>query len=461
MSPYYQKIIEEQSHRFYSRYERKSKSFRSTLISVVGLVTIVFVLIFYPYVTFRGTRYTLEAELKELDRNVASLAARLKEHNQLIETFLDHQETTYETIEGFNLEELPGAAAEHHQKMAAIKAALRDDPDLQPWLRGKAAGEDLPPSLRRRNPDLASANDDPCFWLSNKAWTHCALAVRIERLHNEVSSRFAYKRISHLRNELFVPLYKSLTTLHGEFSAWLLGTAPSWGADGVEAKESLRDHYSSFRNAYLDQIENHGRVIHQMRDDTSAELHGLEGQRKDTDEELKSVISRLEEMKNLRDIQTPFGQLPVGLNDLVLLFPVLLAAGFVLMASLFSETLQLRQAYHQMCRFLDPEEEILDSNHVALVAPVWIDPLQPKPHQAYRSAILALPAVIFVAAIILLLVNRLLWGAFMEEARLGQIIYAALYVASGLSIVKGVMHVYRALYVEDCTPMISVRFRKK
>jgi hypothetical protein len=388
-----QEIIEEQSQRLYSLYGRKSKSFRSAMISVFGLVAIVFVLIFYPYVKFRGTRYALEAELNGLKQNIASLEERPDEHSQLIETFGGHEVAIKQTFEGFHLEKLQGAAADHHQKKVVIG-----------WL---------------------------------------------ERLQNKVRDCFGHKRSSHLRNELFIPLYKSLTKMHGKFRDWLLGTVPSWEVDGDEARGSLLDHFSFFRDAYLKRIDNHHKVIVGMKGDKDAKLLTLKTQREDTEKKLKPVINRLKEMKNLQDIQTPFGQLPVGINDLVLLFPVLVAAGFLLMASLFSETLQLRQAYHQMCRLRDPEEEILDSKHVALVTPVWIDPLQSKLHRVYRIAILALPAVIFVAAIILLLVNRLLWGAFMEEVRLGTIIYAALYTASSLLIVEGSRRVLRALNAYD------------
>ena len=48
MSSSHQEILQEQSERFYALYERKAKSFRTALISVTALVSVVFVLIFYP-----------------------------------------------------------------------------------------------------------------------------------------------------------------------------------------------------------------------------------------------------------------------------------------------------------------------------------------------------------------------------------------------------------------------------
>src|SRR5690606_23410950 len=62
--------------------------------------------------------------------------------------------------------------------------------------------------------------------------------------------------------------------------------------------------------------------------------------------ELATVAARLEDMKGWQEIETPFGTLPVGLNELTLLFPVLMAAGFMLCSSLFVESLLLRREFH-------------------------------------------------------------------------------------------------------------------
>jgi hypothetical protein len=452
MSASSQKIIEEQSARFYTLYERKSKVFRTALIGVSGLVTIVFVLIFYPYVTFRGARYALEAELAGLGARIVQLEQRETEYRELLGAFWQHMPVAFETISGIEFRDLANAEAGHRRKLAVVKAALRDDPDLRPWLNGTSAGRELPAGLLRRHPDLQAANGDPCFWLSAEAWTRCAFTLRLARLHATVVDPFGYKRISHLRNELFVPLAEALDKLHGDFEAWLQGKAPSWDAEGVRAHGELRDHYRFFNAVYVRRIEEHERLLVEGGHELGAELRGLIGKRENTDQELKQVVARLAEMTNLRDVQTPFGPLPVGLNDLVLLFPVLLAAGFLLLASLFSETLQLRQVFHRLCRAKDPEGEIFDRQHIALVAPVWVDPLQPKGHRAYRMAILALPAVVFAVAIMLLLDNRLLWGAFMAEVRLGSVIYIALYVSSALCLAEGGRRVWRALRAYEASP---------
>ncbi|MCP4330896.1 MAG: hypothetical protein GY791_21115 [Alphaproteobacteria bacterium] len=446
------KIIEEQSQRFYGLYERKAKNFRTALISVTGLVTIVFVLVFYPYVTFRGLRYVHEAELASIEREVRDLDARLTEHRQLEETFRTHLETVFGALGEIQLRKLEAGQTQQRRRLAGIRTDIGDDPDLRPWLSGDGAAAELPDGLRRRYPVLAPAKDDPCFLLTGEPWTRCALATQLTRLDRQIQDLFGYKRISHLRNDLYVPLQEELSTLQGRFSAWLFGESPGWAPDGASADGRLRDEYSDFENTYVGLIEGHERVIHEQGWDTNNALSDAQRQRKAVDRELKKVVARLEEMKNLREIQTPFGQLPVGLNELVLLFPVLVAAGFLLTASLLGETLQLRRVYHRLCRARDPDGELFDNDRLALIAPVWIDPLRPARHRVYRAAILAVPVLVFVTAILLLLDNRLLWGPFMDEARLGTIIYLALYAASALSILEGGRRVWLALRAYDTDP---------
>src|SRR5690606_8660676 len=161
--------------------------------------------------------------------------------------------------------------------------------------------------------------------------------------------------------------------------------------------------------------------------------------------ELATVAARLEDMKGWQEIETPFGTLPVGLNELTLLFPVLMAAGFMLCSSLFVESLLLRREFHGLTRATDPEGVVQPDERIALIAPLWIDPLQPRGHRIYRASILALPVIAYLAAIGLLLHNQLLAGPFLREARLNIVIYAILYLGSAAVIVEGVRRVWRAL----------------
>ena len=381
----------------------------------------------------------------DLNKKIASTEAKAEESRQLLDEYRRHMQDALQAITEVDLSEIDNAALDHGRTLATIRRSLGDDPEMEPWLSGRAIGQDLPPALRRRHPELEAVRDDPCFWRTGEAWVRCSLDVQIGRAHENASAPFEYKRTSHLRNDIFVPLHEALSELRRSFGAYLLGNTPSWKVEGAKPEGSLRDQYTLFIQAYHHLLSEHERFVYDVMNDFQRNLNDQRKEREALDQELENVAARLEEMKGLQDIQTPFGPLPIGLNEMVLLFPVLLAAGFVLCASLSSESLTLRQEFHRLSRERDPEGMFFDDERIALVAPVWVDPQRPWGHRVYRAAVLALPVAVFIIAIFLLFDNRLLFGPFMREARLPSLIYLAIYVLSALSIVEGGRRLWRSL----------------
>ena len=431
-------LIKEECNRFYGLYERKAKSFRMALISVTSLVTIVFVLVFYPYVSFRGEKYELEAQLKDLRRDIRDVKLREDEHLKLINKMSEHARAAVELLGGIKWDELQQAAAAHRERLAEIEAIRQKEPNAARELRGEVSQPELSTLTHE------DASNDECFRLSGREWTRCAFARQLLPLHIQATAPFQRTRVLHLRNDLVKPLGVALKELHTAFRMWLLGEATAWEPGGSRAGVNLRSEYDRFMQAYHERIVEHERFIVGRMTELQNRLRELKNTQKVTEETLARVNTKLEEIKEVQQFKTPFGELPVGLNDLILLFPVLLAAGFYLCASLFSETLQLRQVFHRLCRARDPGHELFTSRHVGLIAPVWIDPLQPPTHRLVRSLILALPALGFIVAIALLLVNRLLWGHFMTEVRLGTWLYVLMYLLSISAIIEGTRRAWGA-----------------
>lgn len=438
-------IIEEQSSRFYSLYERKAKSFRSAMISVFALAGIVFILGFYPYVEFRGARYVLEAELVDLGKTIAGLEGTLKEYEGLVREYNDLRHASHSELRKFRFTAAQASAVELQQLFNALRNALGDQPELQAWFSGDNADTPLPNTLLRKFEGLETVQGNPCVWRHDDALLRCVLAAQLGKQHSAISRPFRKQRISHLRNDLYVPLYHSLSALHEDFNTWLAVDEKWWSFEGVTRKGGLSEQVRFYIDTYAGLIDAHARTFRRPRGQYEKQLYTLKKQRSLLTDELSQVKARLDEMKSLQEFDTPIGKLPVGLNDLVLLFPVLLAAGLLFMSSLFSETLKLRLAYHQLSRIRDPNAEIFSGSHLALVAPIWIDPLQDRVHRAYRALIFAVPALVFIATLLLLWRNHLLWGPFMQEARLGAAIYISLYVLSGLAILEGGRRVVIAL----------------
>lgn len=453
-------LVDEQSDRFYALYERRTNSFRRALIAVTGLLTVAFVLIFYPYVTFRGMRYTQETELQSLTRDLSAAERRAESGRWLLQAYRRLASQTLDRFASIDVGAIERTAEEHDRQIAAIRRAAGGDPDLEPWLSGRADDRRLPPALERRYPELEGARDTACFWHTGRAWVRCALEERIAQAYGDVRGHFGYSRVvlprldhpfpeglwvdAHLRNHLYTPVADALSELTESFGAFLRGEAPDWQVDGEPVEGDLREQHDRFLSALQDLLRRHGDRIDEQVFDLSREERELADERERVEEALNRTLARLDGMKGLQNIQTPFGPLPIGLNELVLLFPVLLAGGFVLCASQFADSLELRREYHRLARLKDPGGDVLDDARIGLAAPVWIDPLHPPLHRIYRAAILALPVALFAAALALL-AHNLLFGPFMAEARLGSTVYLGLYGLSALAVLEGGRRIHRAL----------------
>ncbi len=462
--------LEEQAGTLYGLYERKAKAFRTALISVMTLITIILTLVFYPYVTFRGERYALETAQEKNDKALSEAEWVSAETASQLEAYRRAMQDDFRRMSDLGPNALQEAAAEHARVLAGIRRALNADPEAAAWLARARAGEDPPQDLRRRHAELRQGRRGPCFWLAGEAWLRCALKEAAAEADSPLVREIERGRVTELRRELFGDLAVALAALRDSFAAYLLSGETTWRFDAravaagmserhrillrvnsddwtqqLETPGRLKAQAERYAALYLQLLEAHERFVIETANRLREEQRNLEKEKARIAGELEVIAGKLEGLKGLQDIETPFGTLPVGINELVLLFPVLVAAGFMLMAALYVESLELRQEYRLLTRLTDPGGEILPDRRVALIAPLWIDPLKPLSHRAYRGFILGLPVLAFAGAIWLLAGNRLLTGPFIREARLNEVIYFGLYIASTLTIVEGLRRIARAL----------------
>ena len=127
-----------------------------------------------------------------------------------------------------------------------------------------------------------------------------------------------------------------------------------------------------------------------------------------------------------------------------MLFPPLLAIGFLICVLRFDETLKIRKQFHRLRK--KQEAGFFDDEYIALIAPLWVDPLK-RPWQRGIAAffIFVVPILIFVVSIALLVSNRLFSDAFMDQVRLGAGVYLALYLVGYIMFVEGARRVSAAL----------------
>lgn len=439
------KIVEEQSDRIYELYERKNKSFRKVFYGVGGIAFIFFILVFYPYVSFRGERYRIEDDLGRLVDTINPMKEEENVHWELMQELNEDYHEVVSLFSKIMLSNLEEAEAEHGKVLREVRATLRDDPEARAWANGQEKHPELKLEFFQRHRDLRRIKQDSCFWLEGEEWIRCQLPQRLQQLHLNAAKPYAPARVSHARNRLLAPLNSELTKLHKAFQKWLNGQAPGWQGESRADQSNLRREVEVFILAYRDLITEHERSLGLGRNDLQNKILQLEKMRDENKEELERVNRRLDEMKSFERINTPFGELPLGLNDLVLIFPALLAFGFLSCTSILSESMQLRQVFRKLCHAKDPTRDVLTDKHIALMAPLWVDPLDRKKVRVVKLILLAMPTVIFSIAIGLLLYNRLFVGDFINEARLNKWIYGFLYLLSCWLIVVGFRRIWKQL----------------
>lgn len=93
--------------------------------------------------------------------------------------------------------------------------------------------------------------------------------------------------------------------------------------------------------------------------------------------------------------ETRLGPLPVGVRELVFLYPTILGVAYLLCLSAFLRMVSLRQAIHHLSCNLGESNVTSDPAHVALTTPLWYDPLRPLWRQL-GQVILGLVPLVFM-----------------------------------------------------------------
>jgi hypothetical protein len=130
----------------------------------------------------------------------------------------------------------------------------------------------------------------------------------------------------------------------------------------------------------------------------------------------------------MEQIEFPLGKIPIGLNESIAVFPLLISIGFLVSLSLFSDTIRLRRNLHNLYNQKDPGTLIYTDEEISLIAPLWIDPLQPKKTQIKKLIGFSVPFFIFVISILIIIYTWLLPGPGVLDISYTWWIYSIVYL---------------------------------
>jgi hypothetical protein len=416
-------VLKEHVERVFHRYEGREKSFRSTLFWLLTFTAFFLFLVLLPYLS-------IQHELLALPERLVQTEAEIKEREGRIDAF-------WRSHEGFG----------------RLRALIRSGPDQLREFLGSLS-RDVP--MAERNAPVVqqmavqeTPQADPCAELDGDERLGC-------RVLEHVRGQFkGYRDL--LEAEVTGPLLaaggadaplvdpgalkEQMDRLEAGFEARIAENPTFWRAYAEKGEffVELEEDIGAFWRDYE-------RLIAQQSEVLQREKAALVASQAMLVEDRAGMEQLKGELKTRLDaIDTPFGRLPVGLNEAILGFPVLIAIGFLICMRQLADTASLRSAFAALYRSRDPQGRLLTDRQIALIAPLWLDADVPGRPRALPVLVLAAPFVIFVIAIGAVAYSWQETDAFRTVGTLNLRIFAGLYALGLIAFVAGTMDMRRAL----------------
>lgn len=117
-----------------------------------------------------------------------------------------------------------------------------------------------------------------------------------------------------------------------------------------------------------------------------------------TSDELQSQIDQID--IRFKHPVSPFQN--ILLIEIIPLYPMSLALGFLVSISILRDVYQLRGALYRLYKKRYSESDMLVNEHIVVNAPLWIDPLKPTQNHIARFFVLVIPFLFFLITVIML-----------------------------------------------------------
>jgi hypothetical protein len=104
----------------------------------------------------------------------------------------------------------------------------------------------------------------------------------------------------------------------------------------------------------------------------------------------------------IESLEFPYGAIPVGLNEAIALFPVLLAGGSLLTTEMLVKSIKIRHKLHEYRKKEECKAGKFDINSFVLFFHLWLDPADNKFTKFIKFGILLIPLVGYVVSYLLI-----------------------------------------------------------
>ena len=116
----------------------------------------------------------------------------------------------------------------------------------------------------------------------------------------------------------------------------------------------------------------------QLKHNLEQLVNNIEKRRSDIETGMKGLANRFDQF------ESPIGKIPLGFNEVIAMFPMLLAIGFLVYSFLLTQVMRLRIELRNKYQSGDPFGITKVDHFVSFLGPLWINPLAAKNEQQLR-----------------------------------------------------------------------------
>ncbi len=442
-------LVKAESERVFELFGAQLRSFRRVLYVVIVTGLALFALLVVPYLTFRDGLAQLRIQDADLGLRIPDVEARLAQASKDADDLDELDRMFYDRYIEFDSDEGLFALARelpaHEEMLAELKARYdrETDPEIRAWVDGQRK---LPPdALIATRRDINAMNNRACTWESGMTWIGCQTCEWLTGQTGRLG--FLISKTGFARSAA-VDYPAELDAVRGAACAAMTGQVEHWSLSGVMIDEvdihELRGWLSQDVQAVLEVLDDAADAAKDRVPVITAELQALRDERATVRRELQILTEQVERISSFNSIGTPMGNLPIGLGQLVLLFPLALALAYVVLANSFARLADLQHAFAGLCRKRDAEGAVLGAAHVAVIAPLWVHRQDSLAVQAVKWAILLVPMALIGLNLLLIQQTGALAEEIPDDAALSPAVYMGLYGMSLVLACGALVYIWRA-----------------
>jgi hypothetical protein len=188
-------------------------------------------------------------------------------------------------------------------------------------------------------------------------------------------------------------------------------------------------------------------------------LLDLEDEKKRLQKTSDELLSQIDQIDiRFKKPVSPFQN--ILLKEIIPLYPMSLALGFLVSMSILRDVYQLRGALYQLYKKRYSESDMLVDERIVVNAPLWIDPLKPTQNHIARFFVLVIPFLFFSITLIMLIY---IWffvddtfNLFSDVTYFSRIMYGIAYTLSIAIFIYSFL-----IIIKEYIPILPLKLKEK